>query len=384
MSLEDQLARLPQDLLIRIFVHKICSDKETAIVNRSLLALRLLSKGLKVASDSARTSITLESCHLSDALSLLKQLTHLTAIAVRGSAAQTNPFHDLSPLYTTHPALTSLTINSGGGHGMNVRDIDALLQPWQHSPTHLDFYCCSCVPALGEPLGPDDTLHYTTPIDRWSPHLPHLTSLAMKYGHLKSLDLSGCPRLTELRLGCNSLNSLKLSGVEWLQKVSCTDERALQTLDLSGCSSLQTLDCCDNASLGVLDLLGCTALERLKLWSNHQLPSLDLSGCVLLESFSCQQSHALTGLDLRSCSQLQSVKCRRNPSLSVLQLPVAGKLKQLSCRTSGIITLDLSACLALQELDVTCQWAMTGLDVSGLRALRDLHCSGNCILLRDK
>ncbi|MEW5297647.1 MAG: hypothetical protein WDW36_000843 [Sanguina aurantia] len=381
MSLEDQLARLPQDLLIRIFVHKICSGGGgNAIVNRALLALRLLSKGLKVASDSARTSITLESCHLRDAASLLRKLTHLTAITVRGSAAQADPLHDLSPLPTTHPGLASLTINSGGGHSMNVRDIHALLQPWRHSLTHLDVHCCPFVPAVGEPLGPDDSTHYTTPIGHWSPDLPHLTSLALRYGHLKSLDLSGCPRLTELRLEANSLTRLTPSGMERLHTVSCTDEGALQTLDLSGCSALQTLDCCDNASLGALDLSGCTALTRLKLWSNHRLPGLDLTSCVSLESLSCQQSHALTRLDLRGCGQLQSVRCRRNPSLGVLQLPAAGRLRQLSCRTDGIVALELSACLALQELDVSCQWAMTGLDVSGLRALRDLHCSGNCVM----
>jgi internalin A len=177
------------------------------------------------------------------------------------------------------------------------------------------------------------------------PDISALSALAQ----LTSLDLSGCPSLTNVSVlqGLTGLQTLDLSWCDALTDVSVLQGlTGLQTLDLSGCGALTEVSGLQGLTgLQTLGLSGCGALTDVSVLQGLTgLQSLDLSWCDALTDVSVLQG--LTGLQtllLDECSALTDV--------SVLQ------------GMTGLQHLNLSWCGALTDVSV----------LQGLTSLQSLY-----------
>jgi hypothetical protein len=196
-----------------------------------------------------------------------------------------------------------------------------------------------------------------------------------------TLDLSGCPNLTELPEGLSA---------DVLDLHDCPSLRALppgltvRRLDVSGCASLREWPeslVCDELRLagtplsalptGVtarqsLDLSGCTALETLP--AGLRLASLNLRGCRRLTAL--PEGLDVLFLDISGCTGLSGWP--QNATVRAGRLSVAGCpwLRQLPPWLTQISQLDVSDCANLRFLSKTLKVSLW-VDVagSGLRSL---------------
>ena len=135
-----------------------------------------------------------------------------------------------------------------------------------------------------------------------------VTALSCGESELTSLNVSGCPSLTQLLCWGNQLTNLDVSQNRALTDLQC-HKNQLTSLDMSQNSVLALLSCGDN-QLTNLDVSQNAALEFLDCNSN-QLTSLDLSQNLSLYALYCQ-SNRLTSLDFSHNSDLRELRCYYN------------------------------------------------------------------------
>ena len=196
-------------------------------------------------------------------------------------------------------------------------------------------------------------------------------STGSKFNSLTSLDVSGCPSLTELNCEHNYLTSLNVSNNTALTTLDCSNNR-LTSLNVSGCTALTELDCRIN-QLPSLNVSGCTALTTLYCLFN-QLPSLDVSDCTSLEYLNCYDNQ-LTSLNVSGCTSLKWLDCEENQRIS-LNASGCTALTELDCNGWNLKSLDVSGCTALTMLQCYSN-GLTCLNVSGCTALTTLYCPNN-------
>ena len=188
---------------------------------------------------------------------------------------------------------------------------------------------------------------------------------------LISLDVSGCPTLTQLYCSYNQLTSLDVSKNTRLWKLDCSLNQ-LTSLDVSKNTALEELSCSSN-QLTSLDVSKNTALEELSCSSN-QLTSLDVSKNTALTSLSCSDNQ-LTSLDVSKNSFLKTLEFYRN-QLTSLNASGCSYLTELDCKSNPLRRLDVSGCTALTKLECY-KNQLTNLDVSSCTALTSLYCYNN-------
>lgn len=405
-----QLLQLPSDVLKHILA-LLCSGDDAAVVNQSILALRLTSKAAAAASDAARTSITLHLSHLTDAIPYLQKLGGLKA-ATFCTTLDDNPTLSMTGVtaVTKHiPHLESLTLRSGNLNDLVVRDVSDVLLPWRHSLKRLNLQGCFLTTTLDGGDASDVQ-------QSWSPDLPFLELLVMTSGSLRSLDLTGCPALKRVRLNlqasltdlgglptlkalirlwccdcpsladlhlnsstslrllrvetCDLLVSLDASGCRLLQDAHVAYNSMLTCICLAGCGSLKQLVCAANTGVKSLDISGCLAIKKMLLVHNPLLKQLCLSGLKALQKISCKGSHALERLQLTGCLALVDTHVENNSLLTSLDLSGCASITKLTCRhNSSLLSVNLAACSRLQHLDLTGCDSLVSADVSACAAL---------------
>lgn len=139
-----------------------------------------------------------------------------------------------------------------------------------------------------------------------------LKELDCSFSFLKSLDLSECPVLSNLKIYSSDISSLDLSNNLALAELDCSDCKSLTSLDVSNLTDLATLDCSE-CNLTSLNLGNNPVLTELQC-SRNQLTSLDvdITNCPALTTLLCSHNQ-LTFLDLGKFTALEELWCSENP-----------------------------------------------------------------------
>ncbi|MEW5302290.1 MAG: hypothetical protein WDW36_005091 [Sanguina aurantia] len=379
------MSRLSKELLHHV-LSVLCSDSDRVIVNRALRALRSMSKPLTLPCDTHRTSITLHPSHLRASAPLLLKLVHLTAIAIqatpvactagRVNALAAPPLTDLCELLGRVADITSLELRVVGQYcKLDVLGVPEVLSAWRHSLTRLEIQGCMAS-RPPESKSHKDNRRVVGALDVWTPDLPCLTSLVVKYGQLEYLNLAGCPTLCELCLHGNSqLAVLHLPPSGNLRSFLCSSNLSLKTQGLAGSTGLLSLCCKANTSLTQLDFAGCGALQSINL-PNNRLHRLNISShCPALRTFRSFQSD-VRSVDFSFCNALEEVACT-DKDLVEVRLPRSGALTKLSVDGGCLSDLDLTTSRLLRCLRLTQQHSMTSFNLLPLTALQELTLSYN-------
>ena len=207
--------------------------------------------------------------------------------------------------------------------------------------------------------------------------------------YVEEVDLSGNPKLKEVKIATNKIKGLDLSKNQSLEllylasyqdEIDLTHNTALKELSIRYCKP-EKLDLSQNTELTYLDLR-CESLKKLDLSKNTKLEDVTVS-CSLSDLDLTGHKHLKTldvegnGLDRLKVhmDELTRLNCRNN-RLEKLKTEKAGELKELICDNNGISELDLSGCGKLKTL--SCDgMKLTGLDLSHTGKLQKLSCAGN-------
>ncbi len=203
--------------------------------------------------------------------------------------------------------------------------------------------------------------------------LTKLTTLEMNNcRELETMDAGGCTALKGFSFGSNyKLKSLNVSGCSRLTALDCSDKK-LETLNVANCPALAELYC-DCNQLTRLDLTGCSALEKLEC-NNNQLENLDVSGCPDLKYLYCYEC-PLTSLDISKNKKLIKLDCNQT-RMKTLNANGCRALKELDCSFSALESLNVNGCSSLQSLSCIHN-KLTSLRISGSKFLRTLNCQAN-------
>ncbi len=209
---------------------------------------------------------------------------------------------------------------------------------------------------------------------------------------LSSIDVSGCPALTNLSCGNKELTALKLSAN--LEELTCNNAE-ITSLDLSLCTKLRTLSLGEN-QISVIDLSSCTLLENLscsgKALQNIKfanscvaltyvdinrtsIKEIDLSDIKTLGSVSVINNDDLTKLKVSGCNNLFYFVCEQN-KLQALDVSGLTKLNELQCWSNELTSLNVTGCTALERL-----WfqynKISNIDISSCTKLDHINCEEN-------
>ena len=152
--------------------------------------------------------------------------------------------------------------------------------------------------------------------------------------------------IEEINVDSKSIGSL--TGIEYfyaLQRLHCASNQ-ITSIDLSGCPSLTELDCCNN-QLTILDVSMLSNLTQLNC-ANNQLTELDLSGCPDLTGLFCG-TNQLPTLDLSKCPELIELNCDSN-QLTELDVSGCPGLRMLKCQDNQLLELDIIKCYFLRSV----------------------------------
>lgn len=237
-----------------------------------------------------------------------------------------------------------------------------------------------------------------------------INSFQCTYYGLTALDLSGCPKLTDITCDHNLLTTLDVSKnteLLWLnandneiKTVSFPSESKLQTLWLNN-SQISSIDLSGMKDLIDLRLLNCGQLRSLNVSSNTKLTRLEVPGAPL---YNIDVSHnaELSLLDV-SMSNIYSIDVTHNPKLTQLgvgHLPNSSyklssidvshnpELFYLNASGNRIKEIDLSNNPELQVLNI---WEneLTSIDLTGNSKMtqlliRDNYLNYNTLPIDDK
>lgn len=190
-------------------------------------------------------------------------------------------------------------------------------------------------------------------------------------GQLKSLDLSGNPKLLLLNCSGNQLTKLTIRNNSALATLEC-DNNQLTDLDLANNTALSLLNCANNR-LTELDLSDKVALSNLHCGNNF-FTSLNIRNNTALTFLSCKDNQ-LTSLDVSNNLALKTIICSSN-LLSSLNISKNTALTDLFCFKNQLTSLDVSKNTLLEGLYCGDN-QLTMLDVSNNLALNTLSCYSN-------
>lgn len=167
-----------------------------------------------------------------------------------------------------------------------------------------------------------------------------------------SIDLSECPKLTELVLYADA-------------------ESKMTSIDLSPVPNLEWLICVDSHFTS-LDLTNNPRLTHLYVWNSEKLATMNISNCKLLEDVRCDGT-AISSLDVSGCSRLERLHCFYCPNLTNINVTGCSELITLICYESPIADLDLSTCSTLAEFSCD-NTNLTRLDLTPNGGIHVLSC----------
>jgi hypothetical protein len=153
--------------------------------------------------------------------------------------------------------------------------------------------------------------------------------------------LAGNTKITTLETShSGSLTNLQVAGDKQLKQLNCRSEN-LSTLKVTGCTALQDLKCFYNANLtAITGLADCTAMTYL-----------DCEDCAITELPGVDNMNNLQALYVRNNQLTGSFYICQKPYLEYLRVQGNTGLTQLTCKNNALITLDVTACTGLEEID---------------------------------
>ena len=186
---------------------------------------------------------------------------------------------------------------------------------------------------------------------------------------VKTLDLTDCSQLSELKCSGNSMTELILKGCSSLTDLSCGGNE-LTALDMSDCVKLINLHCTNN-QLASLKVANATLINC----ANNKLKDIDVSKCTRLKELLCEQN-AIKTLNLTGLSSLENLSCWNNPIQS-LKLDDCKSLKTLNCAGCSLETLNIDPCKSLTHLYCRQNRLKPSLDISKVLTLTTIDCTKN-------
>lgn len=142
------------------------------------------------------------------------------------------------------------------------------------------------------------------------------------------------------------LSAIDITSSKTIEKLSVKNS-SLTDLQAKNVTSLKELSCA-YSSLPALDLTGCTGLKKLAGNANMKLQRVTMAGCTALEEVELQNS-GVSDLDVTGLVNLKSLNVARNP-VKELNLKGMSQLTTLDCMQAEVTALDLSDCVALEDL----------------------------------
>ncbi len=208
--------------------------------------------------------------------------------------------------------------------------------------------------------------------------------------YLTTLDVSSNPLLTDLNCSSCWLQSLNVTDCTALEDLKCSYNNRLTTITgLAGCAALKYLDCTgckltNLNALGGLDNLveihcGSNQLSSLEISVKYLLRTLDVSGNTQLTYLLCSRS-GVQSLNVRGCTALEDLRCFYNGLDSITGLADCTAMTYLDCENGRIS--DLSAVSGMTNLETLLCGSnqLTSLDVSGKHQLSELTVRNNPLL----
>ncbi|KAH6559499.1 hypothetical protein KP509_1Z005200 [Ceratopteris richardii] len=205
--------------------------------------------------------------------------------------------------------------------------------------------------------------------------------------NLRSLTITGCPKLKRLALHATSLEKLNLRGCGGLSslRVLVTLSSLPTTLESLSLEMAFSLESVEDASLPNLRKLTIrrSKLKRLALHATS-LEKLNLEGCEGLQDLDSKGLSSLRVLVLDRCTSLatlsslpttlqslsldmywkgglESVEDASLPNLRELAITRCPKLKRLALHATSLEKLNLAGCEGLQDLDSKGLWSLRAL-----------------------
>lgn len=184
---------------------------------------------------------------------------------------------------------------------------------------------------------------------------------------LNSLDVSGCPELTELIAGgntyiqsvnftgCNKLTGLYLQNCYYLMEVDLSSIKAnLEELNLSG------------TYISSIDLSGMEKLREIQIQNNFLSENPNFSLCPNLEFIRCEESQ-MTEINVQGLTKLQQLHCYNN-QISSLDISGLESLWLCNAFQNNLSEISFDNCPSLQTLQIGDNKLKT-LDCSGMKNL---------------
>lgn len=201
---------------------------------------------------------------------------------------------------------------------------------------------------------------------------------------LTELNLSNCKHLRDVSsLGhVGSLETLVLSRCVFIEDVSMLGH--IPYLDLSGCPRITNVSALGRVK--TLNLYRCLALEDVSMLGNIQ-ESLSLSSCPLVQNVSALGW--IPSLDLRFCDSVRALHFEPPESEVQTHVVVGARTRR---RRRGLRRLSCAGCLNLRDVSSLGQYhALEQLDLSYCKNLTDVSALGhvrkltlkNCTGVRD-
>ncbi len=338
---------------------------------RNFLKSKYMLSVITTAQLNACTELDLNSLNIADltGIEYFTQLTNLNCFNNKITSVDLSANTKLQELYLGNNKLTSIDLsantqlqvlhlhNNQLNSSLNVATHSQLRTLWVHNNSSLiavncsncnltDFNVSNCTSMTTLECYGNTSLSTITGLSSCT-NLMYMDCFNCNFSNLSAL--SELPNLAEIYCGHNKLDSLELS-----QRIF------LETLDVSDNTQLTYLLCSRNR-LQSLNVTGCTALEDLRCFYNYQLQSITgLADCAALKYLDCEGCRisdlsALNGLDnleqiYCGSNQLTSLEISEKYFLRTLDVSRNKQLTYLLCSRSGLESLNVKGCTALEDL----------------------------------
>lgn len=177
-------------------------------------------------------------------------------------------------------------------------------------------------------------------VDVVFPYYSKLKTLSIGAGNMKSLDLSNCPNLENLKIRS-----------AYLENINIQKNFKLRNLQFPGnFYSIRTLNISGNPNLEFLELINCP-IESLNIKYNNKLQRIDI----------CNSN--LKDWDIMNMPHLNTLRLMYNKQLASLNIQNVPELKELDCRANSLEKVNLTNIPKL-EIFYCCYNKLTSLDLS--------------------
>lgn len=196
-----------------------------------------------------------------------------------------------------------------------------------------------------------------------------LKKLDCSFTKIADLDVTKNLELQELACRRNGLPELQVNHLLKLERLEC-DENQLVELEVSALKALKNLSCFGN-QLTTLDLTSSVTLEELNCGSNR-LEQLKLAPNAPLKDLYCGENQ-LKEVDVHLYPMLQTLGVHQNP-LEVLNIS-GTQLTDFPLKdVSNLHTLEVRNCSKLEQIQVS-HSKLVSLDLTGCNLLKEVNCS---------